>query len=181
MVSNPFLTIADDSASLVELKQGLVLYLERPPTLDVVRQVDEYHMQYCGSQVRSFRSTTPGWLSRLVVTGVELLKKLAPLEPPTYANLLESPLRIASSSAIGCLLPRRVLDFPTQIHPRKFRPLAPGALRPVAENRRVVSDRPLRFESSYEAFAEHGEIAIPVGQRLETDVSAHQDFRLEDA
>lgn len=60
MADNPLLVPGDDGVPLLELKQGLVLYLERPPTREAVQRVYTLYLKRCGQSIRRYRSTAPG-------------------------------------------------------------------------------------------------------------------------
>jgi Protein of unknown function (DUF3396) len=55
--ANPISYLAPDGGPLVELKQGLVLYLKHPPNPDRARIVYDHYLSHCGNRVRAYRST----------------------------------------------------------------------------------------------------------------------------
>ena len=56
-MSNPFCELADDGSPLIELKMGLVLYLEHAPGPAKARAVYDLYLSHCGDRVRVYRST----------------------------------------------------------------------------------------------------------------------------
>jgi hypothetical protein len=60
MAKNPLIVPSDDGVPLVELKMGLVLYLDRPPSRATVRRVYDLYMRRCANGVTQYRSTSPG-------------------------------------------------------------------------------------------------------------------------
>lgn len=62
MSVNPFLSIANNGEPIVELKTGLVLYLEDPPGPMQARRVYELYQKLCGDRIRNYCSTAPGSL-----------------------------------------------------------------------------------------------------------------------
>jgi hypothetical protein len=60
MSDNPFYEPAQDGSPLIELKQGIVLYVPHPPNPATARLVYDYYLMHCGKRVRVYRSTAPG-------------------------------------------------------------------------------------------------------------------------
>ena len=58
MSNNPFCTPAPDGIPVLELKQGVVLYLEDPPGPVSARRVYDHYLARCGDRVRVYRSTS---------------------------------------------------------------------------------------------------------------------------
>jgi hypothetical protein len=56
--ANPFCEIADDGIPLIELKQGIVLYLEQPPSPSKARLVYDLYLKHCGDRINVYRSTS---------------------------------------------------------------------------------------------------------------------------
>ena len=57
MSTNPFCTLAPDGIPILELKQGVVLYVEGPPGPITARRVYDCYLRRCGDRVRVYRST----------------------------------------------------------------------------------------------------------------------------
>jgi hypothetical protein len=50
--------LADDGSPLIELKTGLVFYLEHSPSPAKARLVYDHYLKHCGDRIRVYRSTT---------------------------------------------------------------------------------------------------------------------------
>jgi hypothetical protein len=59
LASNPFCELTRNGQALIELKQGIVLYVADPPSPEKARLVYEYYMRYCGERIKVYRPTTP--------------------------------------------------------------------------------------------------------------------------
>ena len=62
MMVNPFCYIAEDGEPVLELKMGVVLYVEDPPNPDQARRVYDFYFGQCGDRIRTYCSTAPGSL-----------------------------------------------------------------------------------------------------------------------
>ena len=91
-----------------------------------------------GRFVYKMKRSLPDGRSELVMTGVELLKKLVPLVPPAYANLTRFHGVFAPTSRL-----RSLIVPPPPAAPRAPRPA------PVADKPAPVSPRPAFQPSSY--------------------------------
>lgn len=60
MSENPFCWMANDGIPLLELKQGLVLYVEDPPNPAQAKLVYDHYIRHCGARIRIYRSTAQG-------------------------------------------------------------------------------------------------------------------------
>lgn len=59
-MTNPFCYVGTNGEPLLELKTGLVLYLENAPSPWEAGRVYQLYMRHCGERVRNYCSTAPG-------------------------------------------------------------------------------------------------------------------------
>lgn len=64
MANNPLCLLDARGRPILELKLGLLLWLDGPPSPRMAREVYDLYMQRCGSHVRTYCSTAPGSLPR---------------------------------------------------------------------------------------------------------------------
>jgi Protein of unknown function (DUF3396) len=62
MASNPLCFLDARGRPILELKMGLVVWLDGPPSPRMARAVYDLYMQRCGSQIHAYCSTAPGSL-----------------------------------------------------------------------------------------------------------------------